>query len=137
MSSSEFATLEEAFGVASFLAPEPPVLRGDVGMVNDARHKQMASEIKTIATFQKPKETPSVGPQRLPEEVSRTQVVASPRCRPDDLARAHARGGAAAAWDLVPACARADMMWFAIKECFDADVMLLVFAGVLMLLLLK
>jgi len=131
--SSEYATLEEAFGIASFLAPEPPILRGDVGQVQDARQKNLDAEIKQLSKFQEPKETVS-GQTRQPLETSRKQLVSnSAKC----LQKAHASGGAAAAWAMVPKHLRAGMMWHAVKEAVSSDFVVMVLMGLALLMLMK
>ncbi len=139
--SSEYATLEEAFGVASFLAPEPPILRGDVNAVYKERHTKNfnAPGMKRLAELHRAKNTQSSMTQ--PREVSRKQLVSnSKEClktKYDAIAAAHAAGGAAAAWDLVPASARSDMMWHAVKELVDTDVLLMTFLGIALIMLLR
>jgi hypothetical protein len=142
MSSSEYATLEEAFGVASFLAPDPPVLRGDVGKVSEARHKNLQKRIQT--SYVTPRSTALR--HRLPVEIER--CPAGVPCPADAkkstgggvvnvLARAHALGGAKAAWKLVPDSARADMMWYAVRQSFDSDFVFMIFLGICLFVLFK
>lgn len=141
---SDYATLEEAFGVASFLAaaPEPPILRGDVGKVKDVRHKTFQSAMREVKAFDGAK----MGPTRLPLQKSRCGAGVACKCTSkgaqvmdvaDAIARAHAMGGAQAAWQLVPNSSRADMMWYAIRQAFDADVALVVIAALLLYVLTK
>ena len=133
---SEYATLEEAFGVSSFLAPEPQVLRGDVGKVQGARQKTMDRQIAAAGGPQG--ERPAPAGLRLPQQLERDQIVERTQpCRGRDLARAHATGGAEAAWKMVPESARADMMWYAVKHAIDSDFLLMVLVGLAMVLLLK
>ena len=141
MSSSEYATLEEAFGVASFLAPEPPVLRGDVGSVSDSRHKNLQKQIQTSYVTRKS----TALRHRLPVELER--CPAGVPCPADkkkngfnnnnSLAKAHALGGAEAAWKLVPESARADMMWYAVRQSVDSDFVFMVFLGLCLFVLFK
>jgi hypothetical protein len=141
MSSSEYATLEEAFGVASFLAPDPPVLRGDVGKIADARHKKLKQQIQTSYVTHKS----TALRHRLPVEKER--CPAGVPCHVDAkrrsnvnrnaLAKAHAIGGAEAAWNLVPESARKDMMWYAVRQSFDSDVVLMLFLGLCLYVLFK
>jgi hypothetical protein len=135
---SEYATLEQAFGVSSFLAPEPPILRGDVGKITDARHKKMNASIKETAVAGRPGS--QISPSRPPLDSFRCSAGA--RCCAhegiaESIATAYAAGGAAAAWKLVPECARGDMaLWYA-RHAVDSDFMLMVIAGLVLYVLLR
>ena len=145
--SSEYATLEEAVGVSSFLAPEPPILRGGVAKVSDDRQKRLREEVRATQRFS------GVGapgrnaePLRLPVETARCPAGvpcdAEPSAdftdkRSEMIARAHAAGGAAAAWKLIPESARGDMMWYAITHALDSDVALIVIVGLCLYILVK
>jgi len=96
-----YATLEEAFGVSSFAPTQaqtinvptgtgPLALRGDVGAVAKRNDERMN--------------------MRTPREpVARPPVRRHRKC---DVVKAHARGGAAAAWRVIPRGVRADMVRF-------------------------
>lgn len=114
-----YATLEEAFGVSSFLAPEPPVFKGNVAEIADARHKTFKS-IGQRAYEASIAKSPGTTVHRMPLEIKRDSAgvvgcVPSATDTGRRIARAHARGGAEAAWNLVPSGVRGDMMWYAFK----------------------
>ena len=139
---SSYATLEQAFGVSSFLAPEPPILRGDVGKITDTRHKKMNASIKETALAGRPGN--QISPRRPPLDSFRCS--AGTRCcgheEPgpgvaEGIAKAYAAGGAAAAWKLVPESVRGDMaMWYA-RHAVDSDFMLMIIAGLVLFVLLR
>lgn len=138
MSSADYATLEEAFGVVSFLAPEPPILRGDVANVSDARHKNMKKEIQT--SYVTPKPTPLC--HRLPEDSERCPAgvpcdVEKKASSKESISKAHAIGGAEAAWKLIPDGCRQDMMWYAVRQCVDSDFTVMLFLAVCLYILFK
>jgi hypothetical protein len=97
-----YATLEEAFGVSSF-APavnvptgaRPLALRGNVGAVAKRNDRRMRTRVGTV------------------QEPTRAKVPK--RC---DVVKAHARGGAAAAWRVIPHGVRADMVRYIDKSHF-------------------
>ena len=138
--SSEYATLEQAFGVSSFLAPEPPILRGGVGKITDTRHKKLTKQIKDTAVAGRPGR--QITPRRPPLDSYRcsagTRCCAHKDAAPGaGIAAAHAAGGAAAAWKLVPESAKHDMMWYAARHAVDSDFMLMVIAGLVLFMLLR
>lgn len=133
--SSEYATLEEAFGVASFQAPQPLILRGDVGNVQAQRQKHFDEEVRATSSYAQPgrgaEPAPFLAavtvPPRAPVEMSRKQIEKADACDGlQKLARAHAEGGAAAAWKLIPEGARSDMMWYAVRQVVDSDIVVMV-----------
>lgn len=140
MSSSEYATLEEAFGVTSFQAPAPLILRGDVGNVQAERQKHFQQEVRASSSYAQPgyvEPAPFVTQPRLPVEMSRKQIL-----KPEDddvtkIARAHAQGGAAAAWKLIPEGARSDMMWYAARHVIDSDLIMMLCVGIVLYFLFK
>lgn len=125
MTTTEYATLEEAFGVASFVAPDPPVLRGNVADIQKQRYERMDQEIETPLPMHAPIVPPTV--TRRPLEATRCGIVA----------QAHAEGGAKAAWDVIPECARIDMMWYAIRELVATEFLTMIFVAICLYILLK
>lgn len=119
---TDYATLEEAFGVSSFLAPEPLIMRGGVGKISDDRHKTVMGSLVSASIPALEDQAPV--PQRSPRELCRVQ-------------QAHAKGGAAAAWKAMPKHIREDMMWYAIRQFFEGDLMLFMLVGILMYILLR
>ena len=89
---SQFATLEEAFGVTSFAAPEPQELRGDVGPIRDCRRKRMDE------TIRKAYESSRVGTSGPIAEIEARKPSELRR----EFLRIYRRGGVQAAWELVP-----------------------------------
>jgi hypothetical protein len=137
---SDYATLEEAFGVASFVAPEPPILRGDVGRVQETRHKKLKQQIETLGTHVK---IETERERRTPAECGR--CTSGTNCHnkivhvapSDSIAAAYAEGGPAAAWNLVPPQCRNGIVWHALKEYLDSDFVLMVLIGVALYVVLK
>jgi hypothetical protein len=128
MAEYKYATLEEAFGIKSFLAPEPPVLRGDVAQISDARYAKLDTDIqKSFESSMGTRRT--VQPPRPPLEAT--------KCGVSEIAAAHAQGGARAAWDIVPECARCDMMWYAVREMFKSDLVIMALVATCLYLLLR
>lgn len=120
----QYATLEEAFGIKTFLAPEPTVLRGDVAAISGARFAAFDENIQKSAEHAMG--TPqSVQPPREPQTVGYT------------VAEAHAVGGAKAAWDVIPECARCDMMWFAVREMIVSDFTIMILLALCLYLFLR
>lgn len=121
--SCDYATLEEAFGVTSFMADEPQIMRGGVGKTSEERHLRVMGALGHLEQ-PAPLQPAPVSTEREPQELCRVQL-------------AHARGGAAAAWNAVPEHIRTDMMWYAIRQFFDGDLALMALVGVIMYLLLR
>ena len=124
-----YATLEEAFGVASFLAPEPLALRGGVGRVKEARHKAFDAGIALQAAFPAPavaEDPPPPPAPRAPLQIGRCPV-----------ADAYALGGAEAAWRGVPPHVRADMVWHALRATVDADFVAMLLLGIALFVLFR
>jgi hypothetical protein len=136
-----YATLQEAFGVKSFVsgtkdvtppapATTPLVMRGDVGAVA-SRNDMLVHE--QHGTWSVPRKT-----------VKPVKPV------PMTLVRAHAQGGAKAAWNVIPPGIRADMMRYVTmlvsrrknksptgaRRFFDDDVAIVIAVGLAMLLLM-
>jgi hypothetical protein len=135
---ADYATLEEAFGVNSFVAPEPPILRGDIGQVQEARQQKLKQKIETLGKRQ---QIETEEARRAPAECGR--CASGTKCHDvasipsESIARAYAEGGAKAAWELVPKNCRDGMMWHALKDYFDSDLLTMVFIGVALYVLLR
>lgn len=125
-----YATLEEAFGVRSFLAPDPPVLRGEVAQISDARYKRFDEDVKQshVAAMGTPV---SATPPRTPVEATKCGIVI------EGIAQAHTQGGAKAAWAMVPDSARCDMMWYAVREFITSDFVTMLLVAMCLYLLLR
>ena len=127
-----YATLEEAFGTSvGFHTPEPPVLRGDVGEVNDARQKSFQANVAKTQLFSgvgTPGVETSPKPMRLPVENARCTIT-----------NAWTIGGARAAWVAaeVPDHVRRDMVWHAVRMAIDADLVMMVMIAIAVLILLR
>lgn len=135
---ADYATLEEAFGVNSFAAPEPPILRGDVGRVQEARQRKLKEKIETLG---KRRQIEAEEIRRMPAEcgrcVSGTNCHQTVRNPEESIAVAYAQGGAKAAWDLVPKNCKDGMIWYALKEYVDSDFITMIFIGLALYVLLR
>ena len=128
MSTTEYATLEEAFGIRSFLAPEPTVLRGDVGGIQKTRYDKIDRDIQSAYEH-------SRGDSKPPPPETRRAPVEANRC--GVIVEAHAAGGAKAAWDVIPECAKCDMMWYAVRELLATEFVTMLLVAACLYLLLR
>jgi hypothetical protein len=126
MMATEYATLEEAFGIRSFSAPQPPVLRGDVATVQKQRYERMDDDIQKAYDHSVGTRV-AVSPPRAPVDANRCGVIAD----------AHAAGGAKAAWDAIPECAKWDMMWYAVRELVASEFLTMLLVATCLYLLLR
>lgn len=114
MSNSEYATLEEAFGVTSFnSSPEPLVLRGNVGSINDARQQTMQKDIVAMGHAAAP---PTTSATRMPVECQRCDSGTGCFDISQMLSKTYAEGGARAVWDLLPRAHHDDIAWYGIAK---------------------
>lgn len=130
---SEFATLEEAFGVSSFLAPNPPALRGGVGEIADERYRSTNFSKNPAVT-----ETAEPAP-RQPFETKRAAAGAGCpptfEALPGTLAALHAQKGARGIWNVLPAAARLELLWISLQSWVESDAFfMLLLAGLVYLL---
>lgn len=135
---TDYATLEEAFGVNSFVAPEPPILRGDVGQVQEARQQKLNEKIETLGKRQ---QIETEQARRAPAECGRCSsgTLCHKTTLPpsESIAKTYAEGGPKAAWDLIPQNCRNGMVWEGIKDVLDSDFVTMILIGIALYLIVR
>lgn len=145
---SDFATIEEAFGIQKLHCPDPPSLRGDVAQVHERRQKRMDSSISHAhAQAVETPGAPSCFGNAHPREFERCSAgTTSPVC--PACARRHTCPGTVpstpvdhvdlrSTWRSLSRDQKMDMAWLMIQDILMSDAILVVLFGVLAYLILR
>lgn len=145
MSTCEFASIKDAFGVGSFTSQEPPALRGDVAEIHDSRHKKVAKVIHNSHedSVEYPG-APSCFGAGNPSEIERCPAgTTHPVCQA--CARRHPCTPAATSpqqtpeniWDTATPATKRTLTWYALRDFMEHDGFLLLALMVIAFLVLK
>ena len=125
---SEYASIKDAFGVVSFASQEPPILRGQVGEIQGARHNQMASTIASSNPF--PETTPTCGVPGAGLCVGAGHARNMERCPAGvtcpACATVHHGKHHGIAWKTLSRQAKLDLFWLMVRDVLESDLFLIV-----------
>jgi len=140
---SEFASIQDAFGVISLTSQEPPILRGQIGEVNESRHKHMAATIAQSNPMPKAGSSGPgclagaglcVGAGRAPTDLQRcsagTTCPACAQCHPH--VRMTSGAHLQSQWQSLSSADKVDIAWLLVKEVFESQLFIV---GLILLLL--
>jgi len=138
---SEYASIQDAFGVVSLASQEPPILRGHVGKIQAARHKKMASTIHNSNPMPDTEDTEDtedgyahdfdshgcvpgaglcVGAGRGPRDMARCSAgTTCPAC-----AQRHPTG-LEMDWGTLPVSVKIDIFWRLVRDVVDSQLFIL------------
>lgn len=148
---SDFATIEEAFGIQKFQSPDPPSLRGDVARVHDQRHKRMDQSIanahtQAIATPGAPSCFGNANPRELERCSAGTTHPVCPACARRHTCLKHATPESSifsgindmrSVWRTLSRDQKVDLLWLMIQDILTSDAMLVVLFGIIAYLVLR
>lgn len=127
---SEYASIKDAFGIVSLsAAQEPPIFRGQVGQIQDARHKNMTDTIATsnphpvgASSCGVPGAGHCVGAGSREFQLERCPAgVSCPAC-----ARVHPiEMSPSSHWSSVPRSTKMEILWLLIKDVLESDLFLI------------
>jgi len=141
--SCDFASIRDAFGVTSFVSPEPPVLRGDVAKIHDTRHKKIDTTIKSSHADSMQPQVGSCFGAGNPSELERCSAgTTHPVCQA--CARRHSCVGTNAhhkdadtIWSTASPPTKRALAWFAFRDLLESDGLLILAVAVILYLLWK
>lgn len=145
MSSCEFASIKDAFGVGSFKSQDPPALRGDVAEIHDTRHQKVNSTIeKSHKDAVEYPGAPSCFGAGNPSELERCPAgTTHPVCQA--CARRHPctplvesiQRSAEDIWNTASPTTRKTLMWYALRDFIEQDGFLILALIVILYLVFK
>lgn len=141
--SCDFASIRDAFGVTSFVSPEPPALRGDVATIQDSRHKKIDDTIKASHADSMQPGPGSCFGAGSPGEMERCSAgTTHPVCQA--CARRHSCVGmnahhkdAESIWSTSSTPTKRALAWFAFRDLLESDGLLILALVVILYLLWK